>query len=322
MSLLPILLFHVLFTLHGSGHDSMRELRQVPEEVKVTSNIKALLGEGSIWDHRRQVLYWIDIENGILFEYDPVAETTQKHFAGKKIGTVVPESVGTVILAMEDGIYRMNLKDDSLEFLCKPETLRRDQRFNDGKCDPAGRLWVGSMGPSLTAFLYCMDSEKQISERIDSISTSNGITWSLDSTRMYYIDTPTSCVREYSYDVKTGKLGKERIAVSIPKSSGYPDGMTIDTEGMLWIAQWGGYGVYRYDPVSGQLLQKIPVPVKNVTSCAFGGKNLDILFITTVEIGNQSSDLKDQPYAGRLFRVVTGQRGIEANYYKPITPEL
>jgi sugar lactone lactonase YvrE len=285
-------------------------------KVAEVSEIKAKLGEGSIWDYRKQVLYWIDIEEGILFEYDPFLKTTKYHPAGKKIGTIVPETDNTVVLALQDGIYRMFLHNDSLEYIAKPSTLLSDQRFNDGKCDPSGRLWVGSIGPEKSCFLYCLNNEGIITEKLDSITVSNGIIWSLDSTIMYYTDTNTSKIRQFDYDRQTGNISNEKIIIEIPKSMGYPDGMTIDSEGKLWIAHWNGYGVYRYDPISGKLMQKVDLPAKNITSCAFGGSDLDILYITTASIGMTEDELLNMPDAGKLFSVKTGVKGIKANYYK------
>jgi sugar lactone lactonase YvrE len=285
-------------------------------KAEKVSEIKAKLGEGSIWDYRRQILYWIDIEGGTLFEYNPVSDSTLSHFAGKKIGTIVPESDTSVILALDDGIYRMFLSNGSLVFLAKPSSLSDHQRFNDGKCDPAGRFWVGTMGPRNSCFLYCLDTDGIITEKLGNISTSNGIVWSPDSTKMYYTDTPTRKVRQFDYDAISGTISNEKVIIEVPDSLGAPDGMTIDSNGKLWIACWNGYGVYQYDPETGELLQKIDVPAKNITSCAFGGKNLDILYITSASIDMTEKDGLAFPEAGKLFSVKPGVNGIKANFIK------
>jgi len=284
-----------------------------PQKV---SEIKAKLGEGSIWDPNKQVLYWIDIEEGILFEYNPITKQTLSHKAGKKIGTIVPETHKTVILALQDGVYRMFLDNDSLEFIAKPSSLLENQRFNDGKCDPNGRFWLGSIGPKNTCFLYKLDNDGSITEVLDNITTSNGITWSLDSKKMYYIDTNSGKVRQFDYDIKTGTISNEKTIVEIPGNIGYPDGMTIDSEGKLWVALWSGSAVHRYDPESGELLQKITVPAKNVTSCAFGGKDLDDLYITCASIGMSDDEARKLPDAGKLFVVKPGVKGVKANFFK------
>ncbi len=285
-------------------------------KVEKVSEIKAKLGEGSIWDQNKQVLYWVDIEEGKLFEYSPLQNKTITHNAGKKIGTIVPETDNTVVLALQDGIYRMFLHNDSLEFIAKPSSLNDKQRFNDGKCDPQGRFWVGSIGAYNSCFLYRLDHDGNITEMLDSVTTSNGIIWSQDSKKMYYVDTRSSKVRQFEFNGTDGSISHEKVIIEIPKTLGHPDGMTIDNEGKLWIALWGGSCVCRYDPLTGELLQKIDVPAKNVTSCAFGGKNLDILYITTASIGMNEEEGTLLPEAGKLFRLKTGFSGINANFIK------
>jgi sugar lactone lactonase YvrE len=285
-------------------------------KVEKVSEIKAKLGEGSIWDYHKQVLYWVDIEEGTLFEYNPETDSTVSHFAGKKIGTIVPETDSTVVLALQDGVYRMFLRNDSLEFISKPSSLLSNQRFNDGKCDPKGRFWVGSMGPENSCFLYCLDNDGKITEVLDSITVSNGIIWSLDSTKMYYIDTRISKVRQFSFDMRDGSISNEKVIIEVPGNLGSPDGMTIDCEGKLWIAFWRGHGVYRYNPENGEIMQKIDLPAKNVTSCAFGGKDLDVLYITTSCLDMNEEELGNLPDAGKLFKVKTSVRGIKASFFK------
>jgi sugar lactone lactonase YvrE len=302
-----------LFPFQSCKNQTQSDSAILPEKV---SEIKAKLGEGSIWDSRKQVLYWIDIEEGILFEFDPVHNATKSHNAGKKIGTIVPETDTTVVLALQDGVYRMFLENDSLEFIVKPPSLLENQRFNDGKCDPQGRFWVGALGPGKSCFLYCLDNDGIISERLDSITTSNGIIWSPDSTKMYYTDTNTSKVRQFDFDNRTGQISNEKVIIEVPDSLGYPDGMTIDSEGKLWIALWKGYGVYRFDPETGKLMQKIPVQAKNITSCAFGGKELDVLYITSASIDMNAEESLQYPDAGKLLRIKPGVKGIKSNYIK------
>ena len=287
------------------------------EHVMTTTSV---LGEGSIWDYRRQILYWIDIQKNTLFAYDPSSETNVAYDLTQNVGTVVPETEQTVIVALKDGVYRKNLRTDTLEFIGRPSSLKPEERFNDGKCDPQGRLWVGTMrisGKPGDSFLYKMDHDGTFTEMLDSVSISNGIIWSPDGTKMYYVDTPTSKVMAFDFDGDAGTISNPSIAVLVPDSLGHPDGMTIDAGGKLWVAMWGGHAVCQYDPVSGELLQRIEVPAKNVTSCAFGGPRLDVLYITTASEGMNEAGKKDYPLAGGLFQVVPGVKGIKANYFKP-----
>ncbi len=286
-------------------------------EAKLLFDNKALLGEGPIWNHETQQLYWIDIESKQLHLYTP--ETNEDNFfdVGERIGTVVPIESGGALVALENGIHSMDLQSGNLTFITNP--LEEGIRFNDGKCDPLGRFWVGSMhlqAEKNASALYMMDENQQITQKLDSVTISNGIIWSLDNKTMYYIDTPTREVRAFDYDISTGTISSPRVMISIPQERGAPDGMTIDEEGMLWIGHWGGGIVGRYDPASGEMIQKIEVPALNVTACAFGGENLDKLYITTASIGMNEEQQQEYPEAGGLFVAEPGVRGVPADFYR------
>jgi sugar lactone lactonase YvrE len=280
---------------------------------------RARLGEGAIWDYRNGELLWIDIEQDRLYFYKPALNQLKKKELGQKPGTVVPAVNGTVLIALKNGIYVLNRKDSSLQLLIpNPEKALPNNRFNDGKCDPAGRLWVGTMsmtGERYAGNLYRIDPEGSVKNMIDSVGTSNGIVWTSDHKKMYYIDTPTSHVMEFHYNALTGDIDSARVAIVIPQDLGYPDGMAIDDKDKLWIAHWGGFGVYNWDPVTGLLLMKVKVPVKNVTSCAFGGDELDILYITTAREGMSEEELILYPESGDVFIAKTGSRGVSANCF-------
>jgi sugar lactone lactonase YvrE len=281
---------------------------------------KSALGEGALWNKKTQELYWIDIEKEILHIYTPASQQDRVIKLGQRIGTVVPTEDGNVLVALEDGIYEVDLKTEAKKLLTKrPEKDFPENRFNDGKCDPAGRFWVGTMsmkGIKKAGALYIFDNEQKIAKVFDSVTVSNGIVWSLDSTKMYYIDTPTKEVKAFEYNNETGAISFSKVVVRIPDGMGYPDGMTIDSEGMLWIGMWEGYSVTRWNPTSGELLMKIDVPVARVTSCAFGGENLDTLYITTASVGAKEEELKQYPNSGSLFVVKTGHTGITNFEYK------
>lgn len=290
-------------------------------KAELVIDAKATLGEGAIWNPKEKFLYWVDIEEGILHKYDPLSEKNIQFKLNKRIGTVVPSEKDGLLVALEDGIYHYNPATDSIIFITNPPGNNSEIRFNDGKCDPAGRFWAGTMsltGKQNAGALYYLDKNGAIEKKIDSVSISNGIVWSSDSTKMYYIDTPTGKVKEYDYDIITGNISYIKDAITIDQKMGHPDGMTIDSNGNLWIALWGGSAVGCWDPENGKLLQKISVPVLNVTSCAFGGDNLETLFITTASQGTPKDGLEKYPNRGGLFKAKPGVKGVPARFYKGV----
>ncbi len=287
-------------------------------EIMMADSTRYLLGEGALWDAPGKRLFFVDIIGKKLFEYYPESGTRIIHDMPSMPGTVVVENHNEVLVALEDGIYKYNLQSKEFNFLTCPPENDHTQRFNDGKCDPSGRFWVGTMslvGGKENSNLFCLDNEGKIKVKLDSVTVSNGIVWSSDKKYMYYNDTPTRKVMEYPYDNSTGELGEARIAVIVPDSLGAPDGMAIDADDNLWVCMWGGSAVCCFDRNTGELLDRIMVPAKNVTSCAFSGDKLTDLYITTARIGTSEDDLKALPYAGCLFKITLKYRGIEPNRY-------
>jgi sugar lactone lactonase YvrE len=290
----------------------------VPTEIQAALLIdaKARLGEGSFWHPTEKKLYWIDIERKELHMYDPLTKKDMHFDVGARIGTVVPVKSGGALVALQNGIHFIDTKNGKLTFLNNP--LGDNIRFNDGKCDPAGRFWVGSMGLDFkqgASSLYRFDQDKSIHIMVNNVTCSNGIVWSADKKTMYYIDTPTGNVDAFDYDDATGNISNRRVAVKIPEGNGYPDGMSIDSEDKLWVALWGGSGVARFDPLTGKMLLKVNVPAPHTTSCAFGGKDLKTLYITTAGDGLNESQLKEYPLSGGLFTVDLDVKGVPVNFY-------
>lgn len=286
-------------------------------EVKLIIDAKASLGEGPIWDHEKKFLYWIDIINKEIRIFDPNSGSERIIKTEQSPGTVVKGTNERLVLAFENGFYFLDLETEKVSFIADPESDIPDNRFNDGKCDPAGRFWAGTVGEEAgKAGLYCLDTDLSVTKKIENVTISNGIVWNVDTKKMYYIDTPTNEVWGFDYDLKTGNISKKEVVVNIPKDEGHPDGMTIDSEGMLWVAHWSGWRVSKWDPTAGKKLDEIKVPVSQVTACAFGGYALDELYITTARIGLSDKDLKEQPDAGGLFCVKTDVKGIPAYKFK------
>ena len=231
--------------------------------------------------------------------------------------TLVVQAEGDqLILALNAKIARFNLETEQLEWLLDVEVPTSGNRCNDGACDSSGRLWVGTMHLEHRhgqGALYCIDNNLVVQKKISNTTISNGIVWSLDNKRLYYIDSPTQVVQSYIFEEKSGEIIFEKNVIQIPNETGSPDGMTIDEEGMLWIAHWGGFGVYRWNPHNGQLIDKIEVPVPQVSSCAFAGENLDYLVITTARENLKEEEIKKYPESGNTFLVKPGVKGIASN---------
>lgn len=273
-------------------------------------------GEGPIWSGKH--LFYVDIEGKKLIRLDPVSEKETVWEIGERIGTVVPtEDPDIVIYAGDTGYVRFDLKTSQKKPLADPEAeLRGKNRFNDGKCDPAGRFWAGTISTVKdkgTANLYCLDTDGSLTLKVPGLTNSNGICWSIDAQTMYHIDTPTQLVNAYEYDLATGTIGEPRIVVDTA-AHGYassPDGMTIDADGMLWVAFCHGGCVVRFDPSRDKELQRVDLPCIETTACAFGGEHLDQLFVTT---GIKSGH--NEPGEGQLFVIEgLGIRGVPAFSY-------
>jgi sugar lactone lactonase YvrE len=298
-------------------------MAELKTDVPVTSSEllydgKARLGEGAFWNHETNTFWWVDIEGETFHIYDHETETSKSYPVQQRIGTVVPDKDGNAIVALQDGIYRLFLHDGSLTLLAKADHDPERFRFNDGKCDPAGRLWVGSMpmdGSRETAKLYRFDHDYTLKPMLDGVTISNGIVWTADKTKMYYIDTPTQQVREFRYNNSTGEIEFSRVAVEVPRELGHPDGMSIDENDRLWIGHWAGHAVYCWDPLTGQLIAKVEVAAKNVTACDFGGKNLDKLFITTASVGMSEEEREQLPKSGGMFIAFPGVKGAKSHFF-------
>lgn len=269
-------------------------------------DVCAELGEGPFWDARTQTLHWLDILNKRVYAgADLLAQLDEF------IGCAAFRRDGGLILALKNSI--VDLKPDSV----KPAVLATlseptNNRLNDGKCDPAGRLLAGSMDMNEidpTGALYSFDG-KTVTKLLSGITISNGLTWSPDHKTFYYTDTPTRQVTAFDYDLATGQIANPRPAVRVPDGLGWPDGMTSDMDGNLWIAMWGGAQVTKWDPRTGRLLEQIPMPVLQPSSCIFGGADLNELYVTSARKGLGQEKLQAYPLSGGVFKIITEATGI------------
>jgi sugar lactone lactonase YvrE len=272
-------------------------------KIKTITKHTSLLGEGPVWDALRKEIYWIDIVNGEIHQYSLKNKRRKTFACHEMIGGIAICKDEKLILATQNGIRFLNRKNGEINRVADPENHLPNNRFNDVKCDPAGRFWAGTMSLSEefeAGSVYVFDN-LSIEKKIEKVTISNGMAWSIDHTLFYYIDTPTFEVAAYEYDKATGNIANKKIAITIPKEDGYPDGMTIDKDGMLWIAHWDGWQVTRWNPETGEKLHTIQLPAARITSCTFGGEDFKDLFITSAKVGLSEAELKAQPLAGSLF---------------------
>ena len=286
-------------------------------EAELVLDARADIGEGSIWHDG--LLYWVDISAGKVFMYDPAAGTNREIMVGQMVGTVVPREQGGLAVAVKEGFALLDPESGKVTHLHNPEAGNTLNRMNDGKCDPAGRFWAGTMNiaeDQATGSLYCMDTDHAVHRRLENLTVANGIVWSSDARTMYYIDSATSRVDAFDFDLDSGEISNQRTAISVPLELGWPDGMAIDEDDNVWVAMWQGSAVTHWDPRTGKQLGAIEVPASQITSCAFGGPNLDELYITSARYKLNEDQLRSEPHAGGLFKAAPGVRGVPAFTFK------
>ncbi|EAZ82352.1 SMP-30/gluconolactonase/LRE family protein [Algoriphagus machipongonensis] len=279
---------------------------------------QCFLAEGPYWHSDRQSFFWVDIENGNLFEHSPKSGDTNTINFPHRLTVVLEGKENELILGLDCKLAKYHLESKELTWIAEVEQEFPLHRFNDGKVDPKGRIWIGTLSTLFTesaGSLYRVGKDLKPVKQLDQLTISNGMAWTEDNQTFYFIDTPTREIKAFSFDLESGYIRFERIAVEIPEELGFPDGMCIDQEGMLWVAHYGGFGVIRWDPTTGEMIDKIELPVPHVTSCCFGGENLDTLLITTAQENLSEQQLLEYPMSGDVFMVKTNTRGFEANKY-------
>jgi len=287
-------------------------------QAELLLDAKATLGEGPAWDSKTQTLYWLDILEKRIY-----ADTRILAQLDDLVCCIAPRKNGNLLLGTRLGFADLNPDTVQLTVLAALDSELPTNRLNDGKCDPAGRLLAGTMDMNEkdpNGALYSFDG-KNSTRLLDKVTISNGLAWSVDHKTFYYIDTPTREVKAFDYDLATGQIANPRVAIHIPESLGWPDGMTSDTDGNLWIALWGGAQITKWNPSTGKLLEQIPVPALQTSSCVFGGKDMNELYITSARKSMSETDLKKYPLSGGLFKVITNVVGMKTfEFNEQVTP--
>ena len=286
--------------------------------VECVLDAKAELGEGPVWDPDAACLYFVDIERGRVHRYDPDSVSSRSYEVGAMVGAVALTAAGDLLLAVRDGFARLDPRSGDVRPIAGVKADCADRRMNDGKCDPAGRFWAGTMAIDErrgAGALYRLDPDGRVHRMLDEVSISNGLDWSLDGRLMYYVDTPTQSIDVFDFDVATGAIANRRSLARVPSEAGWPDGLTLDADGCVWVALWSGGAVHRYAP-DGTLDRVLTVPVAYPTSCAFGGPDFCDLYITTAARALTSEERLRAPLAGGLFRCRPGVQGRAANRFR------
>jgi sugar lactone lactonase YvrE len=288
---------------------------------EVVLDAKAVLGEGPCWIADSKILYWVDIQLGLVHIFDTVNQTDRWFDMRGIVSSIVPRKSGGAIVTLQHGFYAMNLENGQTKLVAEIEREIPGNKMNDGKCDARGRLWAGTMDISEKpgkGSLYCLETNGSIRKLLSGITLSNGLGWSPDNSTMYYIDTTPKKVFAFDFDLDQGTITHQRTIVDFFEKGlpGNPDGMAVDVEGMLWVAHVGAGMIGRWNPETGKLLETVEVPATNVTSCCFGGKNMDELYITSATIELDQATLDREPHSGGLFRARPGVKGLSTFVYE------
>jgi D-xylonolactonase len=277
--------------------------------MQCIADVAAVLGEGPCWVAREQALYWVDIEGAKLFRWaeGEDARTIELPFP---LGSIASRARGGFVGAGRDGFYGIG-EDYALTLIGDPEPDRPGNRFNDGKVDRQGRFWAGTMDAAEkqdSGALYRLDIDLGMVRIDDGYRVTNGPAFSLDGRTIYHTDSARQIV--YAFELgKDGNVSHRRAHLQFGEGDGFPDGMTVDSEDCLWIAFWDGWCVRRFSP-DGARIAEIAIPVARPTSVAFGGADLDTLFVTSASRGLSESERAGQPRCGGLFSVRPGVAGV------------
>ncbi len=282
------------------------------DEVRCVQQADAILGEGPVWSPVEGVLYWLDIKRPAIYRFNPTEGQTGHWPLPSDIGSMALREQGGMVVALRTGFAFLDLETGAVTQQSDPEANLPNNRFNDGAADRQGRFWAGTLNDAEAeplGTLYRLDPGGSVQSMQDGATVSNGIGWSPDDRTMYFTDSPVRTIWAYDFDPGSGAIANRRVFAEVPEGAGYPDGLTVDSEGYVWSAVWDGWRIVRYDP-SGRIDREVVMPVQRPTSCMLGGPDLKTLYVTSASIHLDAAALERGPLAGGLFALDVETAGL------------
>lgn len=281
-------------------------------DIRAISEVVSDLGEGPIWTPETNSVTWTDITQNTFHTANIDTGKTESFGVPSMIGAIAHTKDGHYIAATQKGFARISIDG---QYSPLHSFLQDDMRMNDGKVDPAGRFWAGSMALSFEkdrGSLYILETDNSYQKVLDNITLSNGMGWSPDAQYFYYIDSIPGVLKRFEYDLDNGKISNPKNLITFAAASGVPDGMSVSSDGKIVIALWDGGRIEIYEP-TGAKVSEIKLGVSRPTCCTFAGPNQDILIVSTA---SQGIDRADEPLAGKILAVTgTGLSGLPTQQY-------
>ncbi|OUL20207.1 SMP-30/gluconolactonase/LRE family protein [Nostoc sp. 106C] len=290
----------------------MNATQYSPKNIQQT---RARLGEGPCWHQDEQLLYWLDIYNHRVHQFNPATAAHQFFDVGEVVGCIAPAGTNRLIMAQRNRLAFLDTSNGKVTPILTIEDNQADTRCNDGKCDAAGRFWFGSMstnGPKGCLYRYDPNGSLHVLET--GLTISNGLGWSPDNKTFYLTDSPLKTIYAFNFDFESGSISNRQVFIDLTAESFYPDGLTVDSEGCIWSAMWDGWCIIRFDS-SGQEMMRVKIPVQRPTSCTFGNADLMTLFITTASVGLSEAEIQNSFYSGDLFSLPSTISGLPTYHF-------
>ncbi|MBW4440236.1 MAG: SMP-30/gluconolactonase/LRE family protein [Plectolyngbya sp. WJT66-NPBG17] len=280
--------------------------------IQTVLDARARLGECPLWDIDRQQLFWVDVHNHRVHQFDPATGKDHYFDAGDVVSAIVLAGEDRLLMALRDQLAFLNTETGEITPLYQAKFPYPNTRFNDGKCDSKGRFWIGSISEApQQAELYRYDPDGSWRVMETELTISNGLGWSPDQSMFYLADSIQHKIYAYSFDIEAGTIRDRRVLIDLTDEAVEPDGLSIDSQGNIWTALWDGWCIACFTP-TGQEIKRIDLSVQRPTSVTFGGSELTDLYITSASVGLSQKEIQQGFNAGDLFRFSTSSVGMPA----------